>query len=134
MREPKWWQEGKEPDYRFSLANERTFLAWIRTALGLLVAALALVHLIPEVPRALRRRRLAALPKGANLNEYNNAGCRERGAAARSDVSAGLRLGAVRRHGAAARRQLQRHLRADRDVPQPRLRAGEPRPDRRQHD
>ena len=25
-----------EPDYRFSLANERTFLAWIRTALGLL--------------------------------------------------------------------------------------------------
>ncbi len=29
---------GSEPDPRFSLANERTFLAWIRTALGFLVA------------------------------------------------------------------------------------------------
>ncbi len=26
---------GEAPDYRFSLANERTFLAWIRTASGL---------------------------------------------------------------------------------------------------
>jgi inner membrane protein YidH len=32
---------GKEPDYRFTLANERTFLAYIRTALGLDVAGLA---------------------------------------------------------------------------------------------
>jgi len=31
---PRWQQEGREPDYRFSLANERTFLAWIRTALA----------------------------------------------------------------------------------------------------
>jgi putative membrane protein len=31
-----WQQQGKEPDYRFSLANERTFLAWIRTALAIL--------------------------------------------------------------------------------------------------
>ena len=30
-----------EPDYRFSLANERTFLAWIRTSLGLLAAGIA---------------------------------------------------------------------------------------------
>ncbi|MFE4499730.1 YidH family protein [Rhodococcus sp. NPDC056743] len=30
-----------EPDYRFSLANERTFLAWIRTALGLLAGGVA---------------------------------------------------------------------------------------------
>ena len=29
---------GTEPDPRFSLANERTFLAWIRTALGFLAA------------------------------------------------------------------------------------------------
>jgi putative membrane protein len=36
MREPKWRQVGDDPDYRFSLANERTFLAWIRTALALL--------------------------------------------------------------------------------------------------
>ena len=36
MGEPHWRQQGEEPDYRFSLANERTFLAWIRTALGML--------------------------------------------------------------------------------------------------
>ncbi|MFE3027401.1 YidH family protein [Nocardia tengchongensis] len=30
-----------EPDYRFTLANERTFLAWVRTALGLLAGGLA---------------------------------------------------------------------------------------------
>lgn len=33
--------EEREPDYRFTLANERTFLAWIRTALGLLAAGVA---------------------------------------------------------------------------------------------
>jgi putative membrane protein len=42
MREPAWRREGQEPDYRFSLANERTFLAWIRTALGLLAAGVLL--------------------------------------------------------------------------------------------
>jgi len=31
-------QRGQEPDYRFTLANERTFLAWIRTALALFAA------------------------------------------------------------------------------------------------
>jgi putative membrane protein len=30
-----------EPDYRFTLANERTFLAWIRTSLALLAAGVA---------------------------------------------------------------------------------------------
>ncbi|MEV0102954.1 DUF202 domain-containing protein [Nocardia sp. NPDC050789] len=34
-----------EPDYRFTLANERTFLAWIRTALGLLAAGVAVDQL-----------------------------------------------------------------------------------------
>jgi putative membrane protein len=38
-----------EPDYRFTLANERTFLAWQRTALGLLAAAVAVVHLVPAM-------------------------------------------------------------------------------------
>lgn len=32
-------RQEREPDYRFSLANERTFLAWMRTALALLAAA-----------------------------------------------------------------------------------------------
>jgi len=31
------------PDYRFSLANERTFLAWVRTALALLAAGVGIV-------------------------------------------------------------------------------------------
>jgi putative membrane protein len=34
--------EGREPDPRFSLANERTFLAWIRTALALVAAGVAI--------------------------------------------------------------------------------------------
>ena len=37
---------GGEPDYRFTLANERTFLAWVRTALGLLAGALFVLHLV----------------------------------------------------------------------------------------
>lgn len=35
-------RRGTDPDPRFTLANERTFLAWIRTALGIVAAALAL--------------------------------------------------------------------------------------------
>jgi putative membrane protein len=31
---------GQEPDYRFSLANERTFLAWIRTSLAFLATSI----------------------------------------------------------------------------------------------
>lgn len=33
---------GAEPDARFTLANERTFLAWIRTSLALIAAGVAL--------------------------------------------------------------------------------------------
>ncbi|MBP2437500.1 YidH family protein [Microbacterium amylolyticum] len=33
---------GDEPDPRFSLANERTFLAWLRTALAMFAGAFAL--------------------------------------------------------------------------------------------
>ena len=38
-----------EPDYRFTLANERTFLAWQRTALGLLAAAVAVIQFVPSL-------------------------------------------------------------------------------------
>ncbi|OXM53482.1 YidH family protein [Amycolatopsis alba] len=41
-----------EPDYRFTLANERTFLAWLRTALGLLAGGVAVHQLVPA-PTAL---------------------------------------------------------------------------------
>jgi putative membrane protein len=48
---------GEEPDPRFTLANERTFLAWMRTALaflagGIALAALPLSDMPPEVRRA----------------------------------------------------------------------------------
>jgi putative membrane protein len=33
---------GEEPDPRFTFANERTFLAWIRTCLALIAAGVAL--------------------------------------------------------------------------------------------
>jgi len=46
-------EEGADP--RYSLANERTFLAWIRTSLGLLAAAAALVAIdVPWPPVAVR--------------------------------------------------------------------------------
>ncbi|WP_405139151.1 YidH family protein [Nocardia sp. NBC_01388] len=38
--------EEQELDYRFTLANERTFLAWIRTALGLLAGGVAVHELV----------------------------------------------------------------------------------------
>jgi len=43
QRWPRWvYEAGNEPDARFSFANERTFLAWVRTALALLAAGVAL--------------------------------------------------------------------------------------------
>lgn len=37
-----------EPDIRFTLANERTFLAWVRTSIGLVAAGVALFHFLDE--------------------------------------------------------------------------------------
>ncbi|MBI5716928.1 MAG: DUF202 domain-containing protein [Burkholderiales bacterium] len=42
MWTPRWRREGQEPDYRFTLANERTFLAWVRTAMALLAGGVLL--------------------------------------------------------------------------------------------
>jgi putative membrane protein len=41
MPEPAWRHEGTEPDYRFTLANERTFLAWVLPALAVFVGGVA---------------------------------------------------------------------------------------------
>lgn len=40
---------GTDPDYRFTLANERTFLAWIRTSLALIAGGVAVVQLAPSL-------------------------------------------------------------------------------------
>ncbi len=45
-RQERQHVEDQEPDYRFTLANERTFLAWIRTALGLLAGGVAVHQLV----------------------------------------------------------------------------------------
>ncbi|MFD4196367.1 YidH family protein [Amycolatopsis thermoflava] len=58
---PRWYEEGEEPDYRFTLANERTFLAWLRTALALIAGAVALAQLVPSFSVAGVRTGLAVL-------------------------------------------------------------------------
>lgn len=54
-RRPPLRTVGSDPDYRFTLANERTFLAWVRTGLALLAGAVALASLVHDFgPRSLR--------------------------------------------------------------------------------
>ncbi|MCQ0022102.1 DUF202 domain-containing protein, partial [Streptomyces somaliensis DSM 40738] len=42
-------EEGRTPDYRFSLANERTFLAWLRTGLALVGGGFAVDQFLPDL-------------------------------------------------------------------------------------
>ena len=51
-----------EPDARFTFANERTFLAWSRTALALVVAGLGIVQLLPPFPGVPWGRHLLGVP------------------------------------------------------------------------
>ncbi|KAA0102119.1 DUF202 domain-containing protein [Mycolicibacterium sp. P1-18] len=50
-----------DPDCRFTLANERTFLAWIRTALALIAGGVAIAQLLPPFPVPWGRSGLATL-------------------------------------------------------------------------
>src|SRR5690349_16792088 len=68
---------GAEPDYRFSLANERTFLAYVRTALAMMAAAVAIVKLVPGDDLSWLRRVLgvvlgilALLVAGSSYTRY----------------------------------------------------------------
>ncbi|MBW5483589.1 YidH family protein [Streptomyces bambusae] len=59
-------EEGETPDYRFSLANERTFLAWIRTALALVGGGFAVDQFLPDLRWGVRvGMALALLAVGA---------------------------------------------------------------------
>lgn len=60
------YRAGQEPDPRFSLANERTFLAWIRTALAFVAAGVAL-HALPIVMPAAVRFVAAVVLAGVGL-------------------------------------------------------------------
>jgi putative membrane protein len=51
-----------EPDARYTFANERTFLAWTRTALAFVVAGLAIVQLLPPFPGVPWGRHLLGVP------------------------------------------------------------------------
>lgn len=50
MREFDRWMRsvGEDPDPRFTLANERTFLSWVTASLGFIGIGLALGTLLPE--------------------------------------------------------------------------------------
>jgi putative membrane protein len=65
VERPRWprrvYGDGSDPDYRFSFANERTFLAWIRTGLAMLAAGLALDVVNLSVPDVLQTVGASAL-------------------------------------------------------------------------
>lgn len=56
-----------KPDPRFTLANERTFLAWSRTVLGYLVVATICLKAAPRTPRHLVNNRATAATRSANV-------------------------------------------------------------------
>ena len=61
MSEPTPKEFGADPDARFTYANERTFLAWNRTALALIATGVAATQLLPQFDVGFGRR-LLGLP------------------------------------------------------------------------
>ena len=59
---PAWvYAHGSTPDHRFSLANERTFLAWVRTSVALMAGGVALDAVDLDGPRGLQSALAVAL-------------------------------------------------------------------------
>ncbi len=58
-----------EPDYRFTYANERTFLAWVRTSVALIGVGVAAAQFLPplDVPGGRRAVGTAFIVLGAGL-------------------------------------------------------------------
>ncbi len=55
MKRPQDLEDvGETPDPRFTMANERTYLAWIRTSLGLLAAGVAVAEFLDSTSEAVR--------------------------------------------------------------------------------
>ncbi|MBA4607947.1 DUF202 domain-containing protein [Aeromicrobium sp. Marseille-Q0843] len=73
-RRPRWvYEAGDEPDPRFSLANERTFLAWVRTSIGIMAGAVALYSLElpgPDGPRTVVLVLLLTLAAGCAVMSW----------------------------------------------------------------
>jgi putative membrane protein len=61
-RDPGPDDDGTEPDPRFTFANERTFLAWSRTSLALVVAGLGIIQLLPPFPGVPWGRHVLGVP------------------------------------------------------------------------
>jgi putative membrane protein len=57
----------REPDYRFTLANERRVLAWMRTSVALMAAGVAVVVQFAPLFGPAPLRSLVALAAGITL-------------------------------------------------------------------
>jgi inner membrane protein YidH len=67
------WSEGRDPDPRFTFANERTFLAWIRTSLALVAGGIGIDTFLVDmavIPRRLLASALLVLGAGLALDSY----------------------------------------------------------------
>ena len=106
-RRPQWvYGVGEEPDYRFSLANERTFLAWVRTALGLLGGGVAVEAFGVASPhlRSVLAVTLGGARGGLRRGRFAAMGT-HRTRPARAHTAAGRRAGLADLRGGARRRR-----------------------------